>query len=62
MEMVLCDYREIMIVEYGDKKYKCFGTLFSKRGQPIDVYQNGFTTFEEVCDYIDEQYDKFKIE
>ena len=53
-------YRKVMIVEYGDKKYKCFGTLF-RSGQPIDVYQNGFTTFEEVCDYIDEQYDKFKL-
>lgn len=54
-------YRKVMIVKYGGGEYKCFGTLF-KSGQAFEIYQNGFVTFEEVCDYIDEQYDKFKSE
>lgn len=55
-------YRGVMIVEEAGGEYKCFGTLFTKNEQALEVYQGGFTTFEEVCDYVDEQYDKFKIE
>lgn len=54
-------YRGVMIVEGAGGEYKCFGTLF-KNGGAFEVYQNGFSTFEEVCDYVDEQYDKFKID